>query len=222
MDTSKIEKMLTAMLRSQGNIHWIGGYACEQTAAGEMFVILYATSAAAQTKEEMTPICHVYGADFAKLPPSVAQQLDGQVSGRYVACPPFCVLTYDYETPLRREKRFSDVLEMPSAQGTKPMPPAPQTAAESLPNTDDLPPPPPPEEPHTAPPPPADKIEPPVVPETITTLNAALQQAFPNAAERQRHCDACLRKLGVASIRQVSQTAAEQWLAFLAQKIQAT
>ncbi len=115
-----IEDMLTAVLKSQNHIHWIGGYVYGKTKNGDPFIILY--PAAEYLREKA---CRVYPREFPKLPPfiptaNVMGKTKGNPSkdeaidlGIYNTCPMFQVITYDgKETPLGKEKRFGKVLRV--------------------------------------------------------------------------------------------------------------
>ena len=115
-----VEDMLTAILKSQNNIHWIGGYVYGKTKGGDPFVILYP---AAEYLVEKA--CRVYPQEFKKLPPFIpTQNINGKTKGNpskqeaqdlgiYNACPMFQVLTYDgKDTPLGKEKRFGKVVRV--------------------------------------------------------------------------------------------------------------
>lgn len=117
-----VEDMLTAILKSQNNIHWIGGYVYGKTKGGDPFVVLYP---AAEYLVEKA--CRVYPREFNKLPPFIpTQNVNGKTKsnpnkqeaqdlGIYNACPMFQVLTYDgKDTPLGKEKRFGKVVRVTS------------------------------------------------------------------------------------------------------------
>lgn len=139
-----IEKMLTALLKSNNQLHWIGGYVHGRTANDDPFIILYPASDKLNHK-----VCRVYPHDFKKLPdfvdtdvlPGITQ--DGnpdrdkaEKKGIYHACPAFLITTYEgKDTQMGPEVRFLDVVRVskaktedgpgPAPQPTPPMPPAP-------------------------------------------------------------------------------------------------
>lgn len=109
-----IEEMLTAILRSQNNIHWIGGYVYGKTKGGDPFVILY--PAAEYLNEKAV---RVYPTEFKRLPSFIpTANIQGKTKGNpskseahdlgiYNECPMFQVLTYEgKDTPLGKERRF--------------------------------------------------------------------------------------------------------------------
>lgn len=115
-----IEDMLTALLKSQNHIHWIGGYVYGKTKGGDPFVILYPAAEYLQEKA-----CRVYPQEFKKLPSFInTQNIQGKTRGNpnkgearelgiYHECPMFQVITYDgKETPMGNEKRFGKVLRV--------------------------------------------------------------------------------------------------------------
>jgi hypothetical protein len=115
-----IEDMLTALLKSQNHIHWIGGYVYGKTKGGDPFVILYPAAEYLQEKA-----CRVYPQEFKKLPQFIpTQNVQGKTRGNpnkgearelgiYNECPMFQVITYDgKDTPMGNEKRFGKVLRV--------------------------------------------------------------------------------------------------------------
>lgn len=141
-DLIKIEKMLTAVLKSAGHIHWIGGYVCGRTSNDDPFIILYPAADYLQEKA-----VRVYEHDFKKLPAFIStndvpgdtdnnpSKDKAQRRGIYHECPVFQIVTYDgRETQMGREKRFGDVLYAPNAPqaqerpSTPPQPQQPQTS----------------------------------------------------------------------------------------------
>ena len=131
-DLTQVKKMLTALLKNQNHLWWIGGYAYGRTEGGNPFILLYASNEALKEK-----ICRVYPRDFKKLPAfiptdNIPQHLPSsnpnrtkaQQSGRFSPCPHFQIVTHDgKETNMGRERRFSDVLWVSSGQNP-PQPPA--------------------------------------------------------------------------------------------------
>lgn len=130
MSTDKliqIEKMLTALLRSNDQLHWVGGYAHGRTSNDDPFLILYPASEKLNHK-----VCRVYPQDFKKLPafvntdvlPGLAQ--DGNPDrdkaikkGIYHACPAFLITTYaGKETQMGNEVRFMDVIRVSKEAAT--------------------------------------------------------------------------------------------------------
>ncbi len=113
-----VQKMLFALLKSQGHVHVVGGYAWGYTSNDDPFIVLYPEADYLKHKS-----CRVYPQDFAKLPPEiVATKPDtgpddpgdkdrAQKKGIYHECAKMLVVTYDgKETQMGPEKRFSDVL----------------------------------------------------------------------------------------------------------------
>ena len=62
-DIVQIKKMLTALLKSAGHLHWIGGFVYGRTSNDDPFIILYPASELLKEKA-----CRVYEHDFKKLP----------------------------------------------------------------------------------------------------------------------------------------------------------
>lgn len=129
-DIDQVKKMLTALLKSQGNLHWIGGYTHGRTSNDDPFIILYPSAEHLKHK-----VCRVYPDQFRKLPafidtavPTHATDSNpdkdkAQAKGIYRECPPFQVLTFDgKDTSMGPEKRFSDVLYVPQANSSQPAP----------------------------------------------------------------------------------------------------
>ena len=132
MDGLKIEKMLTAILKSQNNIHWIGGYVYGRTSNGDPFVILYPASENLEHK-----VCRVYQHQFKRLPDfintaDVPADTDNNPDkskaikrGIFHPCPIFQICTYNgKETQMGAEKRFSDVLYVSQARPERDQPQA--------------------------------------------------------------------------------------------------
>jgi len=121
MANSQAEKMLLALLKSEGLVEWVGGYVFGETATnGHPFVILYPAA-----EQLVNKVCRVYQHDFVKLPGFiVTQDFQGEArsrtdptqeeavkSGIFHECPRFQVVLYHgRDTQMGREKRFSDVL----------------------------------------------------------------------------------------------------------------
>ena len=151
---SAVEKMLTALLKSNDIIHWVGGYVQGRTTPkddqriGDPFIILYPASERLNHK-----ICRVYEHDFAKLPDFVDTDVpeDARVDDNpdrdkaikkrvYRPCPPFLITIYEgKETQMGPEKRFLDVVrvsrpkdETPQPTSPAPQPPAPAPAPAPL------------------------------------------------------------------------------------------
>lgn len=126
-DIQTLNKMLTAVLRSQNNLHYIGGYVYGQTSNGDPYIVLYPEASYLRQKS-----CRVYPHAFKKLPPFIEipdedvwpAHTDGspdkdkaQAKGIYRECPTFLITTYGgKETQMGREKRFGDVLWYPTSQ----------------------------------------------------------------------------------------------------------
>lgn len=118
-DLTQLKKMLAALLKSDGHIHYIGGYAHGRTSQGDPFIILYP-----QRDDLEKQVCRVYPRSFKKLPAFVDTAVNGaqpsktapdkpeaKKRGIYRECPMFCIVTYfGKETQMGRERRFSDVL----------------------------------------------------------------------------------------------------------------
>jgi len=134
-----IEKMLTALLKSNNQLHWIGGYVHGRTSNDDPFIILYPASDKLNHK-----VCRVYPHDFRKLPDFVDTDVlpgltqDGnpdrdkaEKKGIYHACPPFLITTYDgKDTQMGAEVRFLDVVRVSKQKDeqdgdTAPRPPQP-------------------------------------------------------------------------------------------------
>ena len=153
---TQIEKMLTALLKSNNQLHWIGGYVHGRTSNDDPFIIIYPASDKLNHK-----VCRVYPHDFRKLPdfvntdvlPGITQ--DGnpdrdkaEKKGIYRACPPFLITTYDgKDTQMGAEVRFLDVVRVSKqkdeqdgdtaprpSQPPIPTPPAPAPARAVQPN----------------------------------------------------------------------------------------
>lgn len=156
-----IEEMLTAILRSQNNIHWIGGYVYGKTKGGDPFVILY--PAAEYLNEKAV---RVYPTEFKRLPSFIpTANIQGKTKGNpskqeardlgiYNECPMFQVLTYEgKDTPLGRERRFYKTIrvtdKMPGGRV------APEPVVED-------------EEQEVATPPPTRQTEPPALPKRLS------------------------------------------------------
>lgn len=132
-----IEKMLTALLKSNNQLHWIGGYVHGRTANDDPFIILYPASEKLNHK-----VCRVYPHDFKKLPDFVDTEVlpgltqDGnpdkdkaQKKGIYHACPAFLITTYEgKDTQMGPEVRFLDVVRVSKAKSENETGPAPQPA----------------------------------------------------------------------------------------------
>jgi len=125
MDLKTLEKMLTALLRNNDQLHWIGGYVHGRTGGNDPFIILYPASELLNHK-----VCRVYPHDFKKLPtfvntdvPEPAQNENPDKDkaikrGLYFSCPNFLIVTYQgRETTMGNEIRFSDVLYIPQTTG---------------------------------------------------------------------------------------------------------
>lgn len=115
-----IEDMLTAVLKSQNNIHWVSGFVYGKTKKGDPFILLYPANARLVEK-----VCRVYPGEFSKLPPFIpTKDIRGKTRdnpnrpdaielGLYNESPMFQILTYDgKDTPLGKEKRFGKVLRV--------------------------------------------------------------------------------------------------------------
>lgn len=122
-ELTQVRKMLTALLKSNNQIHWIGGYAPGKTSKGDPFIILYPAGDHLEHQ-----VCRVYKHDLGKLPQFISREIpegvngekkapsrpEAQAKGIYRDCPRFCVLTYHgKETQMGREIRFSDTLFVP-------------------------------------------------------------------------------------------------------------
>lgn len=121
-ETIQTRKMLTALLKSSNQIHWVGGYAPGKTKSGDPYLILYPKGEQLEHK-----ICRVYPHDFKKLPDFISREIpqgvgngnpkrdEAKQAGNYKGCPMFCILTFHgKETNFGREIRFSDVLFVPT------------------------------------------------------------------------------------------------------------
>jgi hypothetical protein len=119
----QIEKLLTALLRNNNQLHWIGGYVHGRTGNDDPFIILYPASDLLNHK-----ICRVYPHDFKKLPdfidtnvpPGITQDGNPEKDkalkkGIYHPCNLFLITTYEgKETQMGPEVRFSDVIRIKS------------------------------------------------------------------------------------------------------------
>lgn len=127
MARTQVEKMLEALLRSEGLIAWIGGYAHGVTSKQDPYVILYPAGDHLEHKA-----CRVYAHDFKKLPAFIPTgdvmpntnanptKTQAQDAGIYHECPRFKIVMHlGKETQTGREKRFSDVLWAPPGQPAK-------------------------------------------------------------------------------------------------------
>src|SRR3970040_138529 len=125
MDLKTLEKMLTALLRNNDQLHWIGGYVHGRTGNNDPFVILYPASELLNHK-----VCRVYPHDFKKLPafvntdvPEPAQNENPDKDkaikrGLYFSCPNFLIVTYQgRETSMGNEIRFVGVVLYPENTG---------------------------------------------------------------------------------------------------------
>jgi hypothetical protein len=139
----KLEKMLLALLKSQGLVEWIGGYVYGATSNGDPYIILY--PAAEHLKEK---VCRVYPHQFRRLPAFISTEgftgdtdanpdkEKAQKRGIYHECPAFQIVMHlGRETQMGREKRFSDVLYVPAGVQAPPTP-APAAAAPEQPPDD--------------------------------------------------------------------------------------
>lgn len=131
MDEKTIQKMLTALLQANDQIHWIGSFAHGLTSEGDPYLVLFP---AAEHLEHQ--VCRVYPEHFRKLPEFIPRETPANIrpsksapkKDAAVPCPLFCVLTFPgKETKMGPETRFSDVLFIskpkPDAAQTKPAPP---------------------------------------------------------------------------------------------------
>lgn len=146
-DIKQLNKMLRAILLSQNNLHWIGGYVYGETSRDDPYIILYPSSDRLKQK-----VVRVYPHGFKKLPAFVVvpspDNWRGDTSenpdkdkarrkGIYHECPAFLITTWDgSETQMGREKRFGDVLRVSHAASR------PQAEAQQQPPLRQQPPPP--------------------------------------------------------------------------------
>lgn len=120
-DLNQIEKMLTALLRNNNQIHWIGGYLHGRTGGDDPFILLYPSS-----DRLIEKVCRVYPQDFHKLPefvdtnvlPGITQDDNpnkelAQKKGIYRPCTMFLITTYRIPNKqMEYEVRFGDVLRV--------------------------------------------------------------------------------------------------------------
>jgi len=136
-DIQQVKKMLTALLKSQGHIHWIGGFVYGRTSNDDPYIVLYPANELLKEKA-----VRVYEHDFKKLPQfiptgDVPGDTDANPNkdaarrrGIYHECPAFQIVTYDgRDTQMGKEKRFGDVIwaprEQPAQKRPSPPPPPP-------------------------------------------------------------------------------------------------
>lgn len=131
-----IQKMLTALLQANDQIHWAGAYAHGLTKEGASFIVLFPAADHLEFQ-----ICRVYPEHYKKLPDFIPTETPAHIRPSKTApkkedavkCPLFCVLTYPgKETQMGPETRFSDVLfvskkkpagtSQPAPVATKPAP----------------------------------------------------------------------------------------------------
>jgi hypothetical protein len=121
--SDRMEKMLEALLKSDGLVYWIGGYVYGETSNGDPYILLYPSSE--QLKEK---VCRVYPHDFKKLPAFIPtadvrgatsanpSKGDAKRANFYHECPPFEIALFSgKDTALGPEKRFSSVLRLSKA-----------------------------------------------------------------------------------------------------------
>ncbi len=114
MEDKTIQKMLTALLQANNQIHWVGSYAHGLTKEGDPYIVLFP---AAEYLEHQ--VCRVYPEHFRKLPEFIPRETPADIrpsksspkKDAAVPCPVFSVLTYPgKETQMGPETRFSDTL----------------------------------------------------------------------------------------------------------------
>lgn len=140
---TQIEKMLTALLKSNNQLHWIGGYVYGRTTPrddqriGDPFIILYPASERLNHK-----VTRVYEHDFPKLPAFLDTHVpeSGTVDDNpdrdkalrkrvYYPCEHFLITTYEgKETQMGPEVRFLDVIRTAKPKADVTSAPAPQPA----------------------------------------------------------------------------------------------
>lgn len=140
---TQIEKMLTALLKSNNQLHWIGGYVYGRTTPrddqriGDPFIILYPASERLNHK-----VTRVYEHDFPKLPAFLDTHVpesgtvddnpdrDKAIRKRvYHPCEHFLITTYEgKETQMGPEVRFLDVIRTAKPKADVTPAPAPQPA----------------------------------------------------------------------------------------------
>lgn len=132
-DLLEIKKMLTALLKNQSQLHWIGGYVHGRTGNDDPFILLYPSDPRLKEK-----ICRVYPHDFKKLPDFVSRDIppgitqDGNPNKEkaakhnlYHECPPFLITTYRIPNAnMEYEVRFCDVLRISNRLTNPASPPA--------------------------------------------------------------------------------------------------
>jgi hypothetical protein len=138
---TQIEKMLTALLKSNNQLHWIGGYVYGRTTPrddqriGDPFIILYPASERLNHK-----VTRVYEHDFPKLPAFLDTHVpeSGTVDDNpdrdkalrkrvYHPCEHFLITTYEgKETQMGPEVRFLDVIRTAKPKADATPAPAPQ------------------------------------------------------------------------------------------------
>ena len=132
-DLIEIKKMLTALLKNQSQLHWIGGYVQGRTSNDDPFILLYPSDERLKEK-----VCRVYPHDFKKLPAFVDKNIpegitqDGNPNKEKAAkqkifhtCPPFLITTYRIPNAnMEYEVRFCDVLRVPNQKPETPPSPA--------------------------------------------------------------------------------------------------
>ena len=116
----RIERMLSALLKSDNHIQWIGGYVYGRTSKGDPFIVLYPASDKLDRKA-----CRVYDHEFKKLPqfvdlnvPINAQNANPDRSqavrmGIYKKCQLFQITLFDgRKTEMGPEQRFGDIVRI--------------------------------------------------------------------------------------------------------------
>lgn len=140
MEDRTIQKMLTAILQANDQMHWAGSYAHGLTKEGDPYLVLFPAADHLEFQ-----ICRVYPEHYKKLPEFIITDTPSHVrpsksspkKNDAIKCPLFCVLTYPgKETNMGPETRFSDVLFVSKSKpaGTdKSAPAGPKPAAPTQP-----------------------------------------------------------------------------------------
>lgn len=135
MKLDQMNKMLSALLKSNNNYHVVDSFAWGYTSNSDPFLVLYPAGDHLKHK-----VCRVYPHDFGKLPAEIINAKPdagpddpgdrdrAEKRGILKKCALMGIVTYDgKETQMGAEKRFSDVLWVSRKGQTAPAQDAPPT-----------------------------------------------------------------------------------------------